>query len=91
VEIANRSGEAHTIVFKRVVECSVDRKCREIPWSGAVARTLAPGERYAFDVDAHMAYVDGTDAEAVVVSVEGDVDGQTSCVDVGAWLARAAH
>jgi hypothetical protein len=89
VEIANRSALPHMLHFERVVECSIDRKCTLHPWSG-VDRTLAPGERFAFDVDARVSYVDRVDAEVIVVSVEGEVDGQKACVDVGAWLARAA-
>lgn len=88
VEITNRSGVPHAIHFAHVVECSVDRKCTLRPWSG-IDRTLAPGDRFAFDVDARMAYVERADAEVVVVSVEGEIDGQKACVDVGAWLARA--
>jgi hypothetical protein len=90
VEIANRSGLPLALHFERVVECSIDRKCTMLPWSG-VERTLASGERYAFDVDARMSYVDRVDAEVIVVSVEGEVDGQKACVDVGAWLVRAAR
>jgi hypothetical protein len=90
VEIANRSALPHVLRFERVVECSIDRKCTLVPWSG-VDRTLAPGERFTFDVDARMSYVDRVDAEVIVVSVEGEVDGQRACVDVGAWLARAAR
>jgi hypothetical protein len=89
VEIANRSALPHVLRFERVAECSIDRKCTMLPWSG-IDRTLAPGERFTFDVDARMSYVDRVDAEVIVVSVEGDVDGQKACVDVGAWLARAA-
>jgi hypothetical protein len=61
---------------------------RSCPWSG-IDRTLAPDQRVVFDVDARMSYVDRVDAEVIVVSVEGDIDGQKACVDVGAWLARA--
>jgi hypothetical protein len=89
VEIANRSGLPHALRFERAVECSIDRKCTLRAWSG-VDRTLAPGERFTFDVDARVSYVDRVDAEVIVVSVEGEVDGQKACVDVGAWLARAA-
>lgn len=89
VEIANRSGLPHALRFERAVECSIDRKCTMRPWSG-VDRTLAPGERFTFDVDARVSYVERVDAEVIVVSVEGEVDGQKACVDVGAWLARAA-
>ena len=88
VEIANRSGVPHLLRFQRGVECSIDRKCSLLPWNG-IDRTLAPGERFAFEVDARMSYVDRVDAEVIVVSVEGDIDGQKACVDVGAWLARA--
>jgi hypothetical protein len=88
VEIANRSGVPHMLHFERGVECSIDRKCSLLPWSG-IDRTLAPGERFVFEVDARMAYVDRVDAEVIVVSVEGDIDGQKACIDVGAWLARA--
>jgi hypothetical protein len=89
VEIANRSSLPHVLRFERVVECSIDRKCAMLPWSG-IDRTLASGERFTFEVDARMSYVDRVDAEVIVVSVEGGVDGQRACVDVGAWLARAA-
>jgi hypothetical protein len=88
VEIANRSGMPHMLHFERGVECSIDRKCSLLSWNG-IDRTLAPGERFAFEVDARMSYVDRVDAEVIVVSVEGDIDGQKACVDVGAWLARA--
>ncbi|MGD0525320.1 MAG: hypothetical protein ABSE49_09265 [Polyangiaceae bacterium] len=88
VEIANRSAVPHILHFERGVECSIDRKCSLLPWNG-IDRTLGPGERFAFDVDARMSYVDRVEAEVIVVSVEGDVDGQRACVDVGAWLARA--
>jgi hypothetical protein len=88
VEITNRSTLPHMLHFERGVECSIDRKCSLLPWRG-IDRTLAPGERFVFDVDARMSYVDRVDAEVIVVSVEGDVDGQKACVDVGAWLARA--
>jgi len=89
VEITNRSGVPHMLRFERGVECSIDRKCSLLPWTG-IDRTLAPGERFVFEVDARMSYVDRVDAEVIVVSVEGDIDGQKACVDVGAWLARAA-
>lgn len=88
VEIANRSGVPHLLRFQRGVECSIDRKCSLLPWNG-IDRTLAPGERFVFEVDARMSYVDRVDAEVIVVSVEGDIDGQKACIDVGAWLARA--
>ncbi len=89
VEIANRSPAPHALRFERFVECSIDRKCTMLPWAG-IDRTLAPGERFSFDVDARVSYVDRVEAEVLVVSVEGEVDGQKTCVDVGAWLARAA-
>jgi hypothetical protein len=89
VEITNRSGVPHMLRFQRGVECSIDRKCSLLPWNG-IDRTLAPGERFVFEVDARMSYVEKVDAEVIVVSVEGDIDGQKACVDVGAWLARAA-
>jgi hypothetical protein len=89
VEIANRSAVPHTLRFERAAECSIDRKCSLLTWPG-IDRTLAPGERFTFDVDARMSYVDRVDAEVIVVSIEGEVDGQKACVDVGAWLARAA-
>jgi hypothetical protein len=88
VEIANRSGVPHMLHFERGVECSLDRKCSLLSWNG-IDRTLAPGERFVFEVDARVSYVDQVDAEVIVVSVEGDIDGQKACVDVGAWLARA--
>jgi hypothetical protein len=88
VEITNRSGMPHMLRFERGVECSIDRKCSLLPWNG-IDRTLAPGERFVFEVDARMSYVDRVDAEVIVISVEGDIDGQKACVDVGAWLARA--
>ncbi len=88
VEIANRSALPHLLHFGRGVECSIDRRCSLLAWNG-IDRTLGPGERFVFDVDARMSYVDGVEAEVIVVSVEGDVDGQKACVDVGAWLARA--
>jgi hypothetical protein len=88
VEITNRSGAPHLLHFERGVECSIDRKCSLLPWNG-IDRTLGPGERFVFEVDARMSYVDRVDAEVIVVSVEGDIDGQKACVDVGAWLARA--
>jgi hypothetical protein len=88
VEIANRSAVPHLLHFERGVECSIDRKCSLLPWTG-IDRTLAPGERFGFEVDARMSYVDHVDAEVIVVSVEGDIDGQKACVDVGAWLASA--
>jgi len=88
VEIANRSGLPHALHFERGVECSIDRACSLLPWKG-IETTLAPGERFVFDVDARMSYIERADAEAVVVSVDGDIDGQKACVDVGAWLARA--
>lgn len=88
VEIENHSGLPHLLHFRRGVACSIDRKCSLLPWNG-IDRTLAPGERFTFEVDARMSYVDSVDAEVIVVSVEGDIDGQEACVDVGAWLARA--
>jgi len=88
VEITNRSGVPHMLRFERGVECSIDRKCSLLPWNG-IDRTLGPGERFVFEVDARMSYVDRVDAEVIVVSVEGNIDGQKACIDVGAWLARA--
>jgi hypothetical protein len=88
VEITNRSGLPHALHFERGVECSIDRACSLLPWTG-IDRTLAPGERFVFEVDARMTYVERATAEVVVVSVEGEIDGQKACVDVGAWLARA--
>ncbi len=88
VEITNRSGLPHVLHFERGVECSIDRACSLLPWNG-IDRTLAPGERFVFEVDARMSYVERADSEAIVVSVDGEIDGQKACVDVGAWLARA--
>jgi hypothetical protein len=88
VEIANRSALPHELHFERIVACSIDRVCHDMPASG-LDRTLAPGERFTFDVDARMSYVESVDAEVIVVSFVGEVDGQKACIDVGAWLARA--
>jgi hypothetical protein len=88
VEIANRSKLPHRLIVDGVVECSIDHKCEEEPWT-AVDRTLAPGERWSLAVDARMTYVERGDAEVVVVSLKGTIDGERACVDVGAWLARA--
>jgi hypothetical protein len=88
VEITNRSDLPHALHFERAAECSIDRACSLLPWNG-IDRTLAPGERFAFEVDARMSYVERAESEAVVVSVDGEIDGQKACVDVGAWLARA--
>jgi hypothetical protein len=89
VEIANRSRLPHRLIIDGVVECSIDHKCEEEGWT-AVDRTLAPGERWSLDVDARMSYVERGDAEVVVVSLKGTIDGEKACVDVGAWLARSS-
>jgi hypothetical protein len=90
VEVVNRSTQPHRLVIDGVVACSIDHKCEQEPWA-QVDRTLAPGERWSLDVDARMSYVERGEAEVVVVSLKGAIDGERACVDVGAWLARAGE
>jgi len=86
----NRSAVPHLLHFERGVECSIDRKCSLLPWNG-IDRHPRAGGAFRLRVDARMTYVERVDAEVIVISVEGDIDGQKACVDVGAWLARAGR